>query len=79
MEQLPLGAILNSVRNKIERYIWAEMNNNQIPASLMDGILDGVQSNIRKAVAEEYALTMLRMQEESIRQEEKAEKEEKNG
>lgn len=59
-----LGAILDSIGEQVETFVFSIMQNNGIPASLMDKVLDGVQNHVRAIKAEEYAAELMRVQAE---------------
>ena len=65
----PLGAIMDEARQNIERAVFAEIQGKGIPASLMDMILDGVQSTIRGMKANEYASAMSQNDVEEVQPE----------
>lgn len=50
-----LGAILDNVQSELENYVLQMMQRNGLPPSLMEKCIEGVQSNIRRLKAEEYA------------------------
>lgn len=50
-----LGAILDNVQSELENYVLQVMQQNGLPPSLMEKCIEGVQSNIRRLKAEEYA------------------------
>lgn len=50
-----LGAILDNVQSNLESYVLQIMQKNGLPPSLMEKCIEGVQSNIRRLKAEEYA------------------------
>ena len=65
----PLGAIMDEARQNIERVVFAEIQGKGIPASLMDMVLDGVQSTIRGMKANEYASAMSQSDVEEVQPE----------
>lgn len=50
-----LGAILDNIQSELENYVLQIMQQNGLPPSLMEKCIEGVQSNIRRLKAEEYA------------------------
>ena len=65
----PLGVIMDEARQSIERAVFAEIQGKGIPASLMDMILDGVQSTVRGMKANEYASAMSQSDVEEVQPE----------
>lgn len=57
-----VGAILDYVAGKLDEQVIAYMQEYAIPPSLMDKILDRLQSHMRQMKAEEYAQEMVEMQ-----------------
>lgn len=57
-----LGLYLDDIEKEIKTFVTLEMERYQIPPSLMDKILNGVQSHVRQLKAEEYAADALRVE-----------------
>lgn len=57
-----LGAMLDNVQEQVTVFVNNLMNQNGIPASLMDKVLDGVQSDIRRIKSQEYANELVSME-----------------
>ncbi len=59
-----LGAILDNVQSEMENYVLQIMQRNGLPPSLMEKCIEGVQSNIRRLKAEEYAEELAKCQQQ---------------
>lgn len=57
---MDIGAILDKVKGELDAEVLKKMQQHQIPPSLMDKILDGIQSHIRQMKAEQYAETLVK-------------------
>lgn len=65
-----VGAVLDSARLDLEKFIGDMMVNRNIPPSLMDKVVDGVQVTLKQQKAEEYTECMIRMQQEEAKKNE---------
>ena len=52
---MDIGAILDQVKGELDAIVVEKMQTHQIPPSLMDKVLDGIQSHVREMKAEQYA------------------------
>ena len=52
---MDIGAILDQVKGELDAIVVEKMQVHQIPPSLMDKVLDGIQSHVREMKAEQYA------------------------
>ena len=52
---MDIGAILDQVKGEMDAIVVEKMQTHQIPPSLMDKVLDGIQSHVREMKAEQYA------------------------
>lgn len=57
---MDIGAILDKVKGELDAEVLKKMQQHQIPPSLMDKILDGIQSHIRQMKAEQYAEALVK-------------------
>ncbi len=57
-----LGFYLDDIEKEVKTFVTLEMERYQVPPSLMDKVLNGVQSHIRQLKAEEYAADVLRVE-----------------
>lgn len=57
-----VGAILDYVAGELDAQVLRHMQEHAIPPSLMDKVLDRIQSHVRQMKSEEYAQEMIRMQ-----------------
>lgn len=56
-----IGALLDFVAGELDAKVVGYMQEFAIPASLMDKVLDGIQSHVRQIKAEEYAQELTEM------------------
>lgn len=59
---MDLGAILDQVKGELDAEVLRKMQEHSIPPSLMDKILDGIQSHIRQMKAEQYAEELMNLE-----------------
>lgn len=59
-KKMDIGAILDKVKGELDAEVLKKMQQHQIPSSLMDKILDGIQSHIRQMKAEQYAEALVK-------------------
>lgn len=59
---MDLGAILDQVKGELDAQVLRKMQEHSIPPSLMDKILDGIQSHVRQMKAEQYAEELMNME-----------------
>lgn len=56
-----IGALLDYVAGELDAQVIGHMQEYAIPASLMDKVLDRVQSHVRQVKSEEYAQELTQM------------------
>ncbi|SHJ87808.1 hypothetical protein [Hespellia stercorisuis] len=56
-----VGALLDYVEGELDAQVVGYMQEYAIPASLMDKVLDGIQSHVRQIKSEEYAQELTQM------------------
>lgn len=59
---MDLGAILDQVKGELDAQVLRKMQEHSIPPSLMDKILDGIQSHVRQMKAEQYAEELMNLE-----------------
>ena len=57
-----VGAILDNVAGELDAQVLAYMQEYAIPPSLMDKVLDRIQSHMRQMKSEEYAQELMKTQ-----------------